>query len=1071
MRLAHSGILLPVVLTFTLCWAGMASAELPEPFVEDFTSWQNMEPEANLAVVDTVAGTARPIPIETWTVTETTTHEVYDLAVNGIDLGLDGGNIYLAEGIWGLEMVRREDHVVVGSLREAGDLVLGVVLWGPRAFLANGYNGVKVVLIENGVLLSLGSYDTPGYASDVVVAGDRAFVADGNSGIVVLDITTSIPTLVGAFDTPGSAKKLALHGDLLYVADGTGGLQILDVSSPALPVQVGSVATSSMTNDVTVAGQFAFLADNATGLVALDITDPAAPVVTDIYDTPGLALAVELDGNRAYVADDTAGMQILDITDPYSLRLIDTYDSGERVRCVAPYTDGGYVGCASGLKRYHRSGPVSAEMELGSYHSGSWSSLDATMVVDGNLLFYGAGYFTILDIADPAHITLLGQVDTPGIVQDVAVAGKHAYLADGSGGLTTLDIQDPAAATIASSLPLPDGDATSIAITGNVAFVATPDSLYTIDITSATLPAIIGATGISGIVALDVSSNLLYAAHGTEVAVFDITDPMAALSPLWLFNGSQSIVDMAVQDDQVFLAEGTGGVEQWRYLPASGPYRIGSLSGITDAEGLCLSSQFLGVRQPDDQVIVYTLEYGPASFYRSFLPDVVGSYKDIAFRGRDVLVGHRYGIKVHPIVQDDIEISEVFGSYFNSTSDPIVRVRQSMVTTDSVQVHIMRGLSQFDTLASITQEGLWTRLYEPCLDPTYRAKFVWDRHGYDAVLSNLRLEFLTPRPYVDTVTDIPGDQGQQVRLKWQRSGFDFQGEAEPITQYAIYRRYTAKSTSQVDLTDLTDPIAKTDALSKAAAGWEFVATVPVRNEDTYAMVVPTLADSTIASGQAWSAFMVTALTATPGVFYDSPPDSGYSVDNLAPAVPAGFKTTYAAAGNELSWLESQDADFQYFNIYRGTTTDFVPSEENHVQTLIGTSWTDDGAGPGFFYKLTAVDFAGNESDAAVTETASGVDQPGLPTRFALLGNVPNPFNPSTTIAFTVPEGAGRVRVAVYDVRGRVVARLFDGVLSPGVEEIVWNGQNLDGSHAPSGMYFVRLVSGTTQLTQKISLIK
>lgn len=73
----------------------------------------------------------------------------------------------------------------------------------------------------------------------------------------------------------------------------------------------------------------------------------------------------------------------------------------------------------------------------------------------------------------------------------------------------------------------------------------------------------------------------------------------------------------------------------------------------------------------------------------------------------------------------------------------------------------------------------------------------------------------------------------------------------------------------------------------------------------------------------------------------------------------------------------------------------------------------------------------------------------VPAGFALAQNFPNPFNPSTTISFTVPR-TGKVKLTIYDALGRLVAVLQDGVLNAGTYERAWNAT------VPSGMYFYRL---------------
>lgn len=90
---------------------------------------------------------------------------------------------------------------------------------------------------------------------------------------------------------------------------------------------------------------------------------------------------------------------------------------------------------------------------------------------------------------------------------------------------------------------------------------------------------------------------------------------------------------------------------------------------------------------------------------------------------------------------------------------------------------------------------------------------------------------------------------------------------------------------------------------------------------------------------------------------------------------------------------------------------------------------------------------------------------GLPERTALSQNYPNPFNPSTTVTWTVA-AAGRVSVKVYDLLGREVATLFDGIAVPGEQSAVW-----DASGMPGGVYYVRLTSASSTGARAMALIR
>jgi len=84
-------------------------------------------------------------------------------------------------------------------------------------------------------------------------------------------------------------------------------------------------------------------------------------------------------------------------------------------------------------------------------------------------------------------------------------------------------------------------------------------------------------------------------------------------------------------------------------------------------------------------------------------------------------------------------------------------------------------------------------------------------------------------------------------------------------------------------------------------------------------------------------------------------------------------------------------------------------------------------------------------------------------------NVPNPFNPSTTIHFDLPAG-GSYEIAIFDIAGRRVAG-FRGVGSVGPNSVTWDGRDAAGRQAASGVYFYRLEAGPYRATRKMTLLK
>jgi flagellar hook assembly protein FlgD len=90
--------------------------------------------------------------------------------------------------------------------------------------------------------------------------------------------------------------------------------------------------------------------------------------------------------------------------------------------------------------------------------------------------------------------------------------------------------------------------------------------------------------------------------------------------------------------------------------------------------------------------------------------------------------------------------------------------------------------------------------------------------------------------------------------------------------------------------------------------------------------------------------------------------------------------------------------------------------------------------------------------------------------FKLEQNTPNPFNPRTVIVFSLRDDSP-ASLMVYDVRGNQVWKDDLEGFGPGTHQVVWQGQDSNGTTLPSGVYFYRLVSGTAIATKKMVLMR
>jgi hypothetical protein len=161
---------------------------------------------------------------------------------------------------------------------------------------------------------------------------------------------------------------------------------------------------------------------------------------------------------------------------------------------------------------------------------------------------------------------------------------------------------------------------------------------------------------------------------------------------------------------------------------------------------------------------------------------------------------------------------------------------------------------------------------------------------------------------------------------------------------------------------------------------------------------------------------------------------------------------------ELTWDPNPEEDVQFYHVYRGATDDFVLDESSRIGSTAETDFTDPSPGGDTHYKVTAVDFSGNEGLAALTSGVTGVPLPSVTSRFQLYPAHPNPFLSGSRVAFEVPEGGAEISLAVFDIRGRLVRSLYRGWGNAGVAELEWDGRDERGVDVPGGVYFLRFTA-------------
>ena len=394
-------------------------------------------------------------------------------------------------------------------------------------------------------------------------------------------------------------------------------------------------------------------------------------------------------------------------------------------------------------------------------------------------------------------------------------------------------------------------------------------------------------------------------------------------------------------------------------------------------------------------------------------------------------------------------------------------------------------------------------------DGNYGAIFAFtDYRNFGADITVQRIErngyWGYPAPVITGVRDIPGDEGGYVNLSWDASRLDIYPQSA-IQEYTVWRAIDetaamamldrgallmesefdfmqmdngALALADEDKTIPTDerPVIRRSVLGSETYYWIHVSTIAASDyTDHYADVVATLFDSTATSSELHY-FQVIAHESAPTGFWISSTDSGYSVDNLAPCPPlclAG-EQSYVPEGLTLTWAPNEEIDLDFYVIYRGLSDDFTPSPGNLIASPCDTmhfdgEWRWDD---GYCYKVAAVDVHGNESEYALlcSDNITGEETPVTPLATYLEQNFPNPFNPSTRIAFGINE-PGRVSLRIYDAAGRLVRTLINEEREAGVYSEAWNGRDNVGSAVASGIYFYNLTAGSFKETKKMVLLR
>jgi len=262
--------------------------------------------------------------------------------------------------------------------------------------------GLQLIDISNPVdPIIVGYYHTGSRIQHIEIIGNTAYIDNYSNGLLILDVSNPLdPQYIGSCPEATSIKTLTVSGDLIYIAAGTLGLQIVDASDLQNPILIGGY-TTLCAKDIAYRDGFVFVANEMGALEnvqVFNVSDPIEPVEVNLfYDMPSLRDMKLVDNYLIIVS--TYEILIYDISDPTNFELLTSYDT----------------------------------------------IFSSRIVLDGDIAYFlcGINGVKVLDISNLPQIDLIGFLNSPSVLYEIAVSNCIAFVRDQYTGLEIYDISEP----------------------------------------------------------------------------------------------------------------------------------------------------------------------------------------------------------------------------------------------------------------------------------------------------------------------------------------------------------------------------------------------------------------------------------------------------------------------------------------------------------------------------------------------------------------------------------------------------------------------------------------------------
>lgn len=788
-------------------------------------------------------------------------------------------------------------------------------------------------------------------------------------------------------------------------------------------------------------GDIAYVVSATAGLLTYDVSEPASPVLLASLPVPPDSDACLLERGRLYVAAGASGLMVFDVSTATRPVLLGTVP---------------LPGVATGLAGQARHLYVAA----------------------------GAAGLHVLRLPRRELPELVGTCDTPGSAFAVTVAGDMAYVADDAGGLQVIDVVDRAAPRIVAALAQP-GLTHAIAHEGTWLYVASRDfNVRAYDIVDPAAPRLVGSAPLGGWPReLAVRAGTLFALSSYYVEAFQLAADGRPTRLGRVYLGGAMHMDWA--GDRLVVtdtARRLWQIDTTRLQPAAVVGQVDIVSNRGYVNSACLAGNRVFIGRSINTVTVVDIANPVAPRLLTQMP-VTGYCFKVAVEGQYAFVAAGSGgFAVCDI--SDIMHPQVIATIPTPdwTYDVVLTPGYAHVAVSDTGYWII-DISDPEHPFVASRVNVYDRNYQVVVSGGY-AYLACRYAGLQVV--DVR-DPLHPR----TVGRLPVTASSSevfVRGNWLFIDDDWVGiravditnPAAPVSRGLLPLRctvhglhldgdvlYAATTWEGLLVIDVSDPArmrrhgvgplvnggdAISDVIGDERAIYEIrdfqsrsVRTWP-RQCDSGPEPVAVSIDiepgdprNRVSCDDHDRGVIKVALLATPGVDPRAvePASLRFGPDGAEPLRSRQMRDVDGDGAVDLVMRFHADAT----GIRCGAGTAALAGKFTDGRPFLG-------------------------EDRVATRVPGDDD----PREIIRLGASPNPFNPTTRLAFTVVE-SGSVNLVVYDLAGRLVRTLVAGELPAGPQELVWDGRDDAGMRVASGAYVARLQSGGAATSVRLLLLK